>query len=688
MRDQENPLFTFAVITDTHLKLSEGAEKMLWSTHHLANLRSRFVLQELKRVRPDFVVHLGDIIHPVPGLPEYASTAELFHQIFGELDCPIYTTPGNHDIGDKFRAGMPAPVVSRESVGSYQGCFGVSYQAFDHNGCRFLLINSPILNSGLPLEEEQRRWLEAELVKHDGKRLFFLMHYPPYLRDPNEAEHYDNIDEPARSWLLNLMAEHHVEAVFAGHAHAFFYNRHESSDLYVVPSVTFVRQDYSELFRIGPAADYGRNDLDKLGFFLIKVYEQGHVAHWVRTAGQTLQAPESDHKQASSPRVKPFTASFGVELRHPWAEIVEIPYNYILDEFVRRKVRNDYPILAMWELGIRKMRVPISDLLDPAVRARMGALRSKGHQFTVFSFYAPQGVVLETLGRYHDLVDTLEVIVPWGDAPEAIPQLQAIKERAPIRICLSKLNVSQSFSQAIDQYIRPGFCSHEGDEIRVFAVQEDGSAVVDSLSFRIGPDADPWNEILAIAKLTGDIHRRASVTLQLASDSEAGVVDDDLFLARRVAVAAAAASAVSELDLYIDTFVDMDRGYYVRHGLVDRRYNLRRPGLVLRHLSSVLSPHSAALELGQSQLVGNGHHYWWRTRDRRFVLLVANPDVQQDGRISLPDWHGLGLSGTGRAYDLLTGRSETIHWHRDQMGVDGSILSDLIADLVLIVIEE
>ncbi len=113
MRNQKNSI-TFAIITDTRLKLSGGAEKMLSGTHHLANLCNRSLAQQLRYARPDFVVHLGDMIHPVPGMPEHAPKAELFHQTFSELQSPLHTTPGNHDIGDRFRAGMPAPVVSRE----------------------------------------------------------------------------------------------------------------------------------------------------------------------------------------------------------------------------------------------------------------------------------------------------------------------------------------------------------------------------------------------------------------------------------------------------------------------------------------------------------------------------------------------------------------------------------------------
>ncbi len=35
-----------------------------------------------------------------------------------------------------------------------------------------------------------------------------------------------------------------------------------------------------------------------------------------------------------------------------------------VDEFVRKKARNDYTVLALWETGIRTLRLPLADLTD------------------------------------------------------------------------------------------------------------------------------------------------------------------------------------------------------------------------------------------------------------------------------------------------------------------------------------
>ena len=39
---------------------------------------------------------------------------------------------------------------------------------------------------------------------------------------------------------------------------------------------------------------------------------------------------------------------------------------------MRQPVRNDYPLLAAQELGLRHLLAPVSDLVDPLQRERLG----------------------------------------------------------------------------------------------------------------------------------------------------------------------------------------------------------------------------------------------------------------------------------------------------------------------------
>ena len=222
-------LFTFAVVTDTHVNFDETECNSEFEINKRANGRLRHVVRDLNRQDLAFVMHLGDVVHPVPALTDlYEQAAARFQEVAAELRHPLYLAPGNHDIGDKPIVWGPGGVVREEFIELWNKNFGPNYQAFEHGDCRFYLVDAQIINSGLAHEAEQKAWLEADLAEAAGagKRLFLGTHYPPFLTEAGEDEHFDNIAEPGRSWLLNLLERHGAEALFSGHVHNFWYNRH------------------------------------------------------------------------------------------------------------------------------------------------------------------------------------------------------------------------------------------------------------------------------------------------------------------------------------------------------------------------------------------------------------------------------------------------------------------------------
>jgi 3',5'-cyclic AMP phosphodiesterase CpdA len=78
------------VISDTHLALKATSLLQNWW------VVSRWIAE----IRPDLVVHLGDI-----SLDGASNPAELREsaRIFVDLEAPIRFLPGNHDVGDRSR---------------------------------------------------------------------------------------------------------------------------------------------------------------------------------------------------------------------------------------------------------------------------------------------------------------------------------------------------------------------------------------------------------------------------------------------------------------------------------------------------------------------------------------------------------------------------------------------------------
>ena len=291
-------LLSFAVITDTHLNQSEENCTSPYEVNKLANGRMRHVIRDLNERDLAFVINVGDLIHPVPAMPDlYEQAADRFFEHIGDLKHALYLTPGNHDIGDKPNDWAPAAGVCGvcdEYINLWEKFFGAQYQSFDHQGFHFIIINAQIINSGLSSEAEQLKWLESDLEANKNKRIFLHSHYPPYFSKPEEEENYDNIGEPGRSWILGLLEKYDVEAMFIGHVHNFWFNRYANTDCYLLPSTAFVRQDYSEMYRVrpGPNDEAGRNDTPKLGYFVVHVHEGGHLCEIVRTYGNVVE-PES-----------------------------------------------------------------------------------------------------------------------------------------------------------------------------------------------------------------------------------------------------------------------------------------------------------------------------------------------------------------------------------------------------------
>ena len=387
-------LFRFAIITDTHIRLDEDGHLTPWKGQAKGLARATAAVSRISAANPSFLVHLGDAVQPLPHVPTHVRTVALAHGVFKNLAFPVHFTPGNHDIGDKFSLTTNAHVSDAFSLEQYEKSVGKSFRSFDYAEVHFIILNMSLMGSGLPMADEQMVWLKADLQAHHDRRIFLFTHYPIYMCTPTEPPLYDNIDEPARGILLALIAEHKIEAVFAGHVHNFFYHNYYGTELYSLLSTCFVRHDYAEMFSVGPADDFGRDDRAKLAWSEIEVYESGHVVHVHRSIpAESLDADPFTLTTTPKTHVKYAAASkFGVHLREPWAEPRPIAYNGPIDEYSRRAVRNDYALLALWESGIRSLRVPLADIINPVYLSRMHDLVAVGNHFRFFlGWYAPFG---------------------------------------------------------------------------------------------------------------------------------------------------------------------------------------------------------------------------------------------------------------------------------------------------------
>ena len=597
MLTQDGYQFSFAIIGDTHVKPESGDQSAPWKVNELATGRARWIAREISRYSPRFVIHLGDLVHPVPELPTFGQAVALTKQVFQSHHNSLHVIPGNHDIGDKPNRMMPAKSVRDDWIAIHENNFGPSWSSFDSGDIRFVLINNPILNSGLPIEKQQRQWLEQQFVSAGGRRLFLFMHYPLFLLSPSESSTYDNIDEPARSDFISLIEKYQVEAVIAGHVHNIFYHRANNTEYYVMPATSFVRQDFSEMYRLEAAPENGRNDAEKLGFAIVDVYAGGHVLHYLRSFGEGLVADADDTtpEKRSSPQLlphpkKPGGAPIGVFLRHPWAETVTLPYNGPMDEFHRKQARNDYPVATLWRLGIRDARVPLADLLDETTRNRMSDLVEIGHRFTVFSFDLPTGPALQVIHDNRRLIDRFEIVLPRDAIGEKARELDFFRQALGRPILLSPVATSADEVKSgskIELFVSHGFRPSETSVVdRLIA--RDQQTGVDRFVFRVHLSDDLPAAVENLATWSRSSGHQLECFLRIASSNPAQNITDDAGILSGIVEFFALALAYPNISFMIDTFMDIDRGYFVRHGLIDRRCNLRPAGFALEALTAHL----------------------------------------------------------------------------------------------------
>jgi hypothetical protein len=537
-----------ALFSDTHIEPEGDPEPR-------SNRRAAAIVERINGDGFELALHLGDVVHPLPSMASAEAAWQAADAILGRLRMPLAVIPGNHDIGDKSLPWLPAKSVRADWVESFEARFGPACRAIDHGPVRLVLLNAPLLNSGLDGEVGQWRQLEELLAEPGERRLFAFLHYPPFLVAADEPSTYDNLDEPGRARLLALLADHGCEALFCGHVHHRFLDHYAGTAIYTVPATGFTRRDYVETHPLAPTPEqeHGRNLTTKLGFLELAIHEHGHRTRFHRLENDF--GPPAGH-------------ALGVDLRHPWSEVRALPYNPPTDAFQRRRVRDDGAVLALLDLGIRRARVPLDDFLDPVVRGRMAFLAEQhGVRWTVFALGPLAPDVAGQLAENASMIEAVEVIGESGAEMSGLPVVAAplITAHAAVGDAtnlgqFTGWGLTLEALRALPPDLAPGI-----------------SGYVLDLPWR-----QPFAETCeAAAALAGERGWRLHVTVGLMGSRPDLANTDDQAIVRRVRGAAAFAARNTAHRCFLDTFESIDRGYFVRHGLIDRRGDPTPAGLAL-----------------------------------------------------------------------------------------------------------
>lgn len=168
---------------------------------------ARRTLQEAVAADPEFVVILGDFVDT--GYPEDMALAKkvIDEELTGKVDW--YYVPGNHEI------------YGTNSSANFTATFGDTHRTFDHNGTRFVLLDSSkgsLLSGGFDQWQMFRGALDGAKADPSINGVVAMWHHPP--RDPSALKNSQltNRVEAAlvEDWLADFREETGKGAAFVG----------------------------------------------------------------------------------------------------------------------------------------------------------------------------------------------------------------------------------------------------------------------------------------------------------------------------------------------------------------------------------------------------------------------------------------------------------------------------------------
>jgi predicted phosphodiesterase len=566
--------WSFAVLADTHLEPEHTAP---------ANKRCSAILAALGEHKPDFILHLGDVVHPLPASPNARLAADIAQSMLIEnTQCPVYFLPGNHDIGDKQLQGLPAKPASPEWLERFSERFSSGITCFDHRQCRFVLVNSPALDGSVESEAGLSAFLELTLENLDGRRIFLATHYPVFLYEPDEPSHYDNIVEPSRSTLLRYCLENHVEVVFSGHVHHFLFREIGRTQFIGAPSSNFLRREFSEMFRTGEFVEFGREDPFKLGFIWVDVYQKGFISRFVSLNDLddfSLSGLAPGHPADREP------GNIGVNLRHNWVETVELPFNPPTSTFARKKLREDYTFRALVELGLGCVRIPVADLADPEKNYRAGELNRSGIRLSVLNADPLDKYSRQLIEDNLPMISKIELACDEAQLDATLDLYDALYGQGDFSILYGLVHSAEYSQQRAQHHVAYGF-ENDFALAKEFAGRLKRAKGRHGIVFSVDMAQFDSAHMENISRFCREMQLESLVLLNRLANDMIAVKDDKTF-ALDVQRIIEIAGIDRGILLVLDTFMRMDRGYHVREGLVDRQLNPTAAGMILRNANRV-----------------------------------------------------------------------------------------------------
>ncbi len=251
--------------------------------------------------------------------------------------------------------------------------------------------------------------------------------------------------------------------------------------------------------------------------------------------------------------------------------------------------------MALWEMGVRDLRVPLDDLADPETRTRMAELAELGHRFTAYSYGLPVGAAAEALKIEGGILEAWEIIAPITSAADLLAPMAAFKGSTPVYF-----NAHRTFVEAFSS--SHGLQSDDRGAVEALLALDGAREVIDGLVFGVAWQEAPAAAAAAAQQSVEGFGIKAVVHVQFAHRKPLGRDETERHDANRIAEAVTAAIAHKDVAVVLDNFTGIDRGYFFSGGLVDRLYNPLGGACIVRHLHAALPEGCDLGDLGENDL--------------------------------------------------------------------------------------
>ena len=202
MQDGPFEPFTFVQMSDPQIGFFDRS-----AGYTQSDSLFKAAVDQVNALSPALVIMTGDLVNT----PDDAVQDSIYRVRVAELQAPVYTIPGNHDIMG----------FTREKQARFIAKRGYDRFSFRERGCAFIGMDSNCIKDGVKdAEDEQWVWLEKELAAaQDCKYTFVFVHCPVIRESMDEREDNSNFDMEQRRRYVDLFKKYGVDVVFAGHTH-------------------------------------------------------------------------------------------------------------------------------------------------------------------------------------------------------------------------------------------------------------------------------------------------------------------------------------------------------------------------------------------------------------------------------------------------------------------------------------